>query len=67
MIEPIVIWRAANEVIKRHGDMAPIECAMSADELLDNGDEKGRKMWLAIHRAAKSLLENGCPTDINKA
>jgi hypothetical protein len=67
MIEPIVIWRAANEMIKRYGDQAPLECAIRADEMLENGDVMGQTMWLAIRRAAKSLLENGPPNDISNA
>jgi hypothetical protein len=67
LIEPIVIWRAANEMVKRHGKLAPIECAIRADSLLENGDITGQTMWLAIHRAAKSLLENGPPSDVNDA
>jgi hypothetical protein len=66
MIEPIVIWRSANEMIKRHGDQAPLECAIRADELLESGDVMGQTVWLAIRRAAKSLLKNGSPPDISK-
>jgi hypothetical protein len=67
MIEPIVIWRAANEMIKRHGDQTPLACAMRADEMLENGDVMGQTVWLAIRRAAKSLLESGPPSDISNA
>ena len=67
MIEPIVIWQAANEMVKRHGDLAPLECAVRADGMLENGDIMGQTVWLAIRRAAKSLLENGPPNDISKA
>jgi len=63
-IEPIDIWRAARLMVKRHGEVAPIECALKADEFLDRGDVDGQALWLAIRRAAKALLENGVPPDI---
>jgi hypothetical protein len=66
MVEPIDIWRAARLMVKEHGPMAPLECAMKADERSDDGDADGEKVWLAIRRAAKSLLENGAPTDIER-
>jgi hypothetical protein len=66
-IEPIVIWRAASEMVNRHGNLAPIECVIRAEEMLENGDVMGQTVWLAIGRAAKSLLENGPPSDIDNA
>ncbi len=32
------IYRAAHELINQHGDMAPVEAAMRADEMLEKGD-----------------------------
>lgn len=55
------------QMIKRHGDQAPLECAIRADEMLESGDTTGQTLWLAIRRAAKSLLENGPPSDISNA
>jgi hypothetical protein len=31
------IYRTAHELIKQHGDSAPIEAAMRADEMLEKG------------------------------
>jgi hypothetical protein len=67
VIEPIVIWRAASEMVKRHGSTAPIECAIRADEMLENGDVMGQTVWLAIRRAAKSLLDSGPLSEIKNA
>jgi hypothetical protein len=66
-MEPIDIWRAAREMVKQHGGMAPIECARVADGMLDRGDIEGQSVWLAIQRAAKSLLENRSPADASNA
>ena len=39
MTSPIDIYRTANELIKQHGEDAPIHAAMRANELLDVGLE----------------------------
>ena len=41
------IYRAANELIRQHGDDAPIRAAMRHDELLEAGDMDG---CAAAHR-----------------
>ena len=52
------IYRAANELIKQHGDKAPIHAAMRADELLEAGDMDGKAVWLRIAKAAEELLSD---------
>ncbi len=47
MTSDIDIYRSANELIKRHGDDAPIEAAIRADELAEDGDLEGRAVWLS--------------------
>ena len=66
-MEPIDIWRSAKAMVDRHGDQAPLECALKADVFLDEGDLDGQRLWLAIRRAAHSLLENGPPSDISNS
>jgi hypothetical protein len=66
-LEPIDIWRSAKLMVNEHGQAAPLECALKADEMLDRGDIDGQAVWLAIRRAAKSLLENGPPADIQNS
>ncbi len=66
-MEPIDIWRSAQLMVKQHGLFALQECRDRADELAAAGDVMGQTMWLAIRRAAKSLLEHGPPTDISNA
>ena len=50
------IYRAANELIKQHGDKAPIHAAMRADELLEAGDMDGKAVWVRIMGAVEELL-----------
>ncbi len=50
-------------LIKRHGDDAPIEAAMRADELAADGDMEGRAVWKRIIRAVEELLHQEPPGD----
>jgi hypothetical protein len=65
-MEPVDIWRSAKLMVDKHGEMAPLQCTMKADAFLDQGDPDGQRLWIAIRRAAQSLLENGPPIDIMK-
>ncbi len=38
------VYRSANELIKQHGEDAPIHAAMRADELMGAGDMEGRPL-----------------------
>ena len=55
MIPDLDIWRAANLLIRRHGDDAEIEAARKADAMLDRGDRDGQVVWLRIKRAIGEL------------
>ncbi len=57
------IYRSANDLIKQHGDDAPIEAAMRADELMEAGNMEGRAVWLRIGRAIEELLSEERPED----
>ena len=57
------IHRTANELIKQHGEGAPIHAAMRADELLDAGDVDGRAVWKSILAAIEELLSGERPED----
>ena len=63
MIADADVWRAANLLIKQHGDDAPIHAAMRADELLAAGDLEGIAVWKAIIRAIDELLTTEPPTN----
>jgi hypothetical protein len=49
-------WRAANTLVEHHGAQAWFISAQRADALLSQGDMKGRRAWMAIHRAVEELL-----------
>ncbi len=49
------IYRAANVLVKHHGEDAPIHAAMRADELLEAGDLDGYAVWKRILRAVEEL------------
>ena len=57
------IYRTANELIKQHGDDAPIHAAMRADELLDAGDLDGQAVWKRILVAVEELQSKERPKD----
>ncbi len=63
MTSNLDIYRAAHLLIKRHGDDAPIEAAMGADELMEAGDIKGEAVWLRIVKAIAELLSEERPDD----
>ncbi len=51
------IYRAANLLVKQHGEAAPIEAAMRADAMLEAGDLGGYAVWKRILRAVEELQE----------
>ncbi len=57
------IYRSAHLLIERHGDDAPIEAAMRADELMEAGDMDGRAVWLRIVKAVEELQSKERPDD----
>ncbi len=56
MTTDIDIYASANELIKQHGEDAPIHAAMRADELLEAGNMDGASTWKRIIRAIDELL-----------
>ena len=56
MTSNIDIYQTANELIKQHGDDAPIHVAMRADELLEAGDMDEQAVWKQILAAIEKLL-----------
>ena len=63
MTSDLDIFRSANELIKQHGEDAPIEAAMRADELMETSDMEGRAVWLRIVKAVEELLSEERPAD----
>ncbi len=63
MIADIDTYRCAHLLIERHGDDAPIEAAMRADELMAAGDMEGVAVWKMILKAIAELLSEERPDD----
>ena len=63
MTSDLDIYRAANELIKQHGEAADIEAAMRADERLAAGDMEGEAVWLRIVKAIEELMSKERPED----
>ena len=60
MVDEIDIYRAANLLIKQHGDEAAIFAARQADACLEKGDLDGKVVWLAVIKAIEEL-QNASP------
>ena len=50
MTSDLDIYRAANVLVKHHGEDAPIHAAMNADAMLEKGDLDGCAVWKRILR-----------------
>ena len=55
MIDDHDLWRAAQLMIKRHGEDAPVVAAQRADELFEEGDLDGAAVWRRITAAIEDL------------
>lgn len=55
MTDEIDIWRAAHQLVKRHGADAETAAAQRADELLAEGDVDGQRVWKRILAAVHEL------------
>ena len=49
------IYRAADAIVKQHGEDAPIHAAMRADAMLEVGDLDGYAVWKRILPAVEEL------------
>ena len=54
-IADIDVWRAADLLVKRHGEDAAIVAAQRADELLEVGDVEGQIVFKRIVEAINEL------------
>ncbi len=61
MTPDLDICRAANLLIKHHGEDAPIHAAMRADVMLEVGDLDGLATWKRIVKAVEELLSKERP------
>jgi hypothetical protein len=54
-------YRAANELIKLHGNDAKIAAALQADACADEGDMEGAATWLRVIGAIEELQDTNPP------
>ena len=55
MIPDLDLYRAANFLVKQHGNDVPIHAAMRADAMFEAGDLDGYAVWKRILRAVEEL------------
>jgi hypothetical protein len=57
------IYRTANLLIRKYGDMAPVGAIIKADSLKEAGDMAGRTLWMKVAKVAEELLSDERPGD----
>jgi hypothetical protein len=65
VIPEIDIWRAAQLLLKRHGERALDESAARADELALAGDDDGAATWRRIMAAVVQLANKTPPGPVH--
>lgn len=65
MVDEVDIWRAANLMIKQHGETADIAAAQRINELAERGDLDGAAVWRRIQRAVTELAKTGPDGPVN--
>ncbi len=61
MFPNLDIYRAANVLVKQHGQDAPIHAAMRADELLEAGDLEGCAVFKRVLKIVEEMLSKERP------
>ncbi len=57
------IHRYAKDLVKEHGEDAPIQAAMRAHTLLDQGDRAGYALWRRIGNMSNVILSKTAVID----
>ncbi len=57
------IHRYAKDLVKEHGEDAPIQAAMRAHTLLDQGDRAGYALWRRIGSMSNVILSKTAVTN----
>ncbi len=57
------IHLCANDLVKEHGEEAPIQAAMRAHTLLDQGDRAGYALWRRIGSMSNVILSETVSID----
>ena len=58
------INKLANSLIDAHGEDAPIQAAMRAQAMLDQGDRAGCALWRRIGSMSNILLSHAAAADV---
>ncbi len=62
--EDIGVYRAANTLVKRWGENAPLEAARNADAMIERGDPDGLAFWNRVIKAVEVLQAEKPPTGV---
>ncbi len=65
MTSDLDIYRTANVLIREHGQDAPIQATMRADELLDKGDLEGCAVFKRVIKAVEEMLSKERPPGVS--
>lgn len=49
-------WAVAQHYVAKHGEDAPFQLALRADELLEQDDTRGARVFIAIKKKSEALL-----------
>ena len=63
MVDQIDIYRVAKLLMGEHGDDAPIQAAMKADEMAEKDDVAGYTMWKFVLKAIDELRDGKLPPE----
>ena len=55
------IYRTANLLVRKYGEMAPVGAIIKADPLVKAGDLAGRALWMKVAKVAEALLSDERP------
>lgn len=55
------VYRTANLLICKYGEMAPMGAIIKAESLMEAGDAMGRTLWIKVAKAAEELLSEDRP------
>ena len=65
MLSQWELWACANQVLKTHGDKAPLHVAEQLGALALAGDQAGIEAWQAIARRIAKLMGKDCDTRLH--
>lgn len=55
------VYKAANLLVERYGDLAPMGAVVKADALREEGRMAAYEQWMQVARMAEELLSSDIP------